>query len=291
MRLKASILIPLSIVFGLGAVQTGRSWLDRQMSERAALLEAQNKIIPPQYATIVVAARPLRFGNEIRPGMLKELPWPSDNLPAGAFSKVSDIFEKNHRRVALAAVENNEPLLATKMTGPGQKANLAAMITTGMKALTVRVDDVVGVAGFVLPGDRVDVLLTRSVTDHGAFSDNILQNIKVLAIDQKADDRLDKPAVARAVTVEVTTDQAQKLIVAQKVGTLTLVLRPVGETKVEPGRRVSSSQLQSGLMPRRQVSNNTKPDVVAAPRRSIAATVNVYRRANKQEYSVPRGGR
>jgi pilus assembly protein CpaB len=144
---------------------------------------------------------------------------------------------------------------------------------------------VVGVAGFVLPGDRVDVLLTRKLEDNSAFADNILQNIKVLAIDQKADDRLDKPSVARAVTLEVTTVQAQRLIVAQKVGTLTMVLRPIGEARLEQGKRVTSSQLAGPV-------EQAAPAPVASrepaePVRSSTVTVNVIRKMDRQQYSVP----
>lgn len=284
MRLKVSILIPLSLVLGVAAVQSGRSWMDRQMNARLASLQADKAVKPVVFATIVVAAKPLRFGSDLRPAELKEISWPSGDLPPGAYSKVADIFKEEGKRVALAAIENNEPILATKMTGPGQKANLAALIETGMKAVTVRVDDVVGVAGFVLPGDRVDILLTRAVKGEEAFADNILQNLRVLAIDQKADDRLDKPAVARAVTLEVTTDQAQRLIVAQKVGTLTMVLRPIGEAGVEPGKRVTSMQLaNTPVQPREQA-------VVRAPEPVIdnsTVTVTVTRATERKEYSVP----
>ncbi|MGE3246340.1 MAG: Flp pilus assembly protein CpaB [Beijerinckiaceae bacterium] len=284
MRLKVSLLIPLSLVLGLAAVQSGRSWLDRQMNARMASLEAHKKVEPVVFSTIVVAAKPLRFGNDVSADQLKEIPWPNGELPQGAFRQVRDIFKDEGRRVALAAMEANEPLLATKITGPGQKANLASLIDNGMKAITVRVDDVVGVAGFVLPGDRVDILLTRKRKDEEAFADNILQNIRVLAIDQKADDRLDKPSVARAVTLEVSTEQAQRLIVAQKVGTLTLVLRPIGEARIEPGRRISSSQLAGGAARPQPVEQAPAPAV--SPDNGTV-TVNVIRSTKRQEYAVP----
>src|SRR3712207_1102010 len=111
-------------------------------------------------------------------------------------------------------MEENEPLLKAKVTGPGQRASLAAVIDPGMKAMTVRVNDVNGVAGFVLPGERVDILLTRTMEKNESWTDVLLQNVKVLAADQSADDRADKPSVAKAVTLEVSTAQAQKLTLA-----------------------------------------------------------------------------
>lgn len=277
MRLKVSILIPLSIVLGLAAVQSGRSWLDRQMDERARLLDAQNRIRPQAtFATVVVASHALRFGNELSPAVLKEIPWASDQLPLGAFAKISDLT-KADKRLVLAAIEVNEPILEAKITGPGQKANLAAIIEEGKKAITVRVDDVVGVAGFVLPGDRVDILLTRKSGEGSAVSDNILQNIKVLAIDQKADERIAQPVLARAVTLEVSTQDAQRLNVAQSVGTLSLILRPVAQSAPEPLNRVSSSQLAAGG----QAAQKSE----SLP--GTNAVVSVIRSVTRREYSVP----
>jgi len=286
MNVKASLLIPLSILLGLGAVQTGRTWLERQVDQRAQMLEPRPHEPAIDLVSVVVARQPLGFGEEITPAKVKEISWPREAAPDGAFASAADLFVAEGRRVALAAIGNNEPVLASRVTGPGQKANLAALIEPGMKAVTVRVDDVVGVAGFVLPGDRVDVLLTRRSGDKAAFADAILQNLRVLAIDQKADSRLDQPTLARAVTIEVTIDQAQRLTVAQQVGTLTLVLRPIGETRIEPGQRVTSGQLADfRSLP---VEEAAHMDHAPGP---ASATVNVIRGSNREEYSVPAAAR
>lgn len=281
MRVKISILLPLSLVLGVAAVQSGRTWLERQANEQARRLEAINQKPAVQFGTLVVAAQDLRYGQSLTASLLKEIPWPVDQLPAGAFGKVQDIFKDDPKRAVLFAIQANEPLLTSKVTGAGQRANLAAMIEKGAKAITVRVDDVVGVAGFVLPGDRVDVLLTRKSGENEASSDSVLQNIKVLAIDQKADERLDKPAVSRSVTLEVSTMQAQKLIVAQRVGTLTLLLRPAGEAALEPVSRVTSGQLGNFTPPL------PRPAVSAAPAiENNAARVGVIRSTVRKEYNV-----
>ena len=112
--------------------------------------------------TIVVAKKPLRFGTELNASMLQEVPWPAKALPAGAFTKIGDMLNGG-RRVVLTAIEANEPVLALKITGAGQRATLSALVQPGMKAVTIRVNDVEGVGGFVLPGDRVDVVLTRQI--------------------------------------------------------------------------------------------------------------------------------
>jgi pilus assembly protein CpaB len=286
-RLKVVMMLPAAAVLGFIAVQAGRHWVDRQVNEK--LREADARALAPApaatFGTIVVAAAPLRFGVELNPGALREIPWPQGQMPKGAFAKISDLFTEKAKRVVIFPMEDNEPVLAAKITGPGQRANLAAVLDEGMKAVTVRVDDVVGVAGFVLPGDRVDVLLTRSREKVEAFSDIILQNLKVLAIDQLNDDRANKPAIARTVTLEVATEQAQRLIVAQHVGSLTLVLRPAGENAVEANQRVTAADLANplGRSPRPAADEDSPVASFGQP----GVTVGVIRKTARQEYNVP----
>jgi pilus assembly protein CpaB len=229
-------------VFGVVAVFLANTWLSGQRS-----LLARGDKTPGH--TIVVAETPLRFGDTLKPDNLKEIPWSAAALPAGAFQTKKELLdgaEKGDRQV-ITAIEANEPVLGWKITGPGQRATLSATLDQGMKAVAIRVNDVLGVAGFVLPGDRVDILLTRHAqTDEGgsrSFVDVLLQNIKVLAIDQVADDRKDKPIVARAVTLEVSTQDAQKLTLAAGVGQLSLALRPAASAKDEVTQRVTISDL------------------------------------------------
>src|SRR5436309_2951169 len=114
---------------------------------------------------------------------------------------------KDGRRVVLAPMQRNELVLKTKVTGPGQRASLSALLDQGKRAVTVRVDDVRGVAGFVLPGDRVDVVLIRNVAGPSGSAENIsdvlLQHVKVLAVDQLVNERQETPTIAKAVTLEV----------------------------------------------------------------------------------------
>jgi pilus assembly protein CpaB len=250
---------------------------------RLRSLEAQKR--PVETQTIVVASKPLRFGTELSSAALRELPWPQDALPAGAFTSIADLLNSNGRRVVLTPIEANEPILATKITGPGQRATLSAALNDGMKAITIRVNDVEGVAGFVLPGDRVDVALTRQKDSNGqnrSSTDVVLQNVRVLAIDQTADERNEKPAVAKAVTLEVDTPSAQKLALAASVGTLSLMLRKAGEATAEQTRVVTLSDLGRG-------------EVVAQQERAFA-TIKVHRptkdaqKYSHEDYSVPTEG-
>src|SRR5262249_9555631 len=160
-------------------------------------------------------------------GNLSVIPWPAGKMPEGAFASREELL-KGGRRVALAPIQRDEPILKTKVTGPGQRASLSALLEQGKRAVTVRVDDIRGRAGFVLPGDRVDVVLIRSVSGPGAgaesVSDVLLQHIKVLAVDQLVNERQEKPTIARAVTLELDTDEAQKILLATNLGQLSLIL-------------------------------------------------------------------
>ncbi len=279
MRLKLSVMAPAAVVLGLSSVYAARTWVERQVAQR---MEAVQVRAPAQatasFGAIVVAAEPLAFGTVLTRAQLREIPWPKDNQLQGSFSSIDQMLDGKTKRVALSAMQSNEPVLSSKITGPGQRANLAAVIDADHKAITVRVDDVIGVAGFLQPGDRVDVLLSRKLPQGDAEADVVLQNLKVLGVDQTVDDRAGKPAVARSVTLEVETDQAQRLVVAQNIGSLTLVLRPIGAAQSQPHRRVSASD----LLQTRRIAN----EAVVAPR----VTVGVIRNLARQDYNVPAHG-
>jgi pilus assembly protein CpaB len=267
-------MIGFAVVFGLLAVFIAQAWLSNQANMQAKNFEANKKPVATQ--TVVVAKQALRFGTELNASMLQEVPWPADARPNGAFTKINDIISGG-RRVVLAAIEANEPVLPLKITGPGQRATLSALVKPGMKAVTIRVNDVEGVGGFVLPGDHVDVVLTRQIEKGSATTEIVLQNTRVLAVDQTADDRASKASVAKSVTLEVSTVEAQKVWLASSVGSLSLLLRKAGETAEMKTRKITLKDLGS---------NET-----VAKGRSPTATVVVTRASSKQEYTVPVEGR
>src|SRR5215470_17710789 len=260
-------MIGFAVVFGLIAAFLAQSWLNSKAEERMRSLEAQNRKQPVVTQTIVVASRSLRFGAELSGSSLREVAWPGEP-PVGAFHTIQELTSQG-KRVVLAAFEANEPILNTKITGPGQRATLSAVLNEGMKAVTIRVNDVEGVAGFVLPGERVDVVLTRQ-QEKNAASDVVLQNVRVLAVDQLADERSEKPSVAKAVTLEVSQAAAQKVALAATVGTLSLVLRKAGDTAAMEPRRITLSDL-----PNSNVSDDR------------FTTISVVRGSQRTEVSVP----
>ena len=263
-------MIGFAVVFGLLAVFIAQVWLNNQANMRAKNLEHGQK--PVATRTIVLAAKPLRFGMVLNASMLKEMPWPAEALPPGAFHKIHDILGHG-KRVVLTAMEKDEPVLALKITGPGQRATLSALVRKGMKAVTIRVNDVEGVGGFVLPGDHVDVVLTRQLAKGSATTEVVLQDARVLAIDQIADDRDAKAKVAKSGTLEVTSVQAQKLWLAAAGGNLSLLLRRAGETTESRTRQITLSDLGT----REPVANSKIP----------TTTVTVIRPKSRQDYTVP----
>jgi pilus assembly protein CpaB len=270
LRASTIVMIAFAVVFGLLAVFIAQVWLNNQASMQAKNFEANKKQVAMQ--TVVVAKQPLRFGTELNESALEEVPWPVASMPGGAFTKISDIM-RGGRRVVLTAIEPNEPVLALKITGPGQRATLSALVKPGMKAVTIRVNDVEGVGGFVLPGDRVDVVLTRQIDKGSATTEVVLQNTKVLAVDQIADERAAKAAVAKSITLEVSTIEAQKVWLASSVGNLSLLLRQAGDSAENKTRKITLNDL-GGIEP-------INSDKVAT------ATVVVTRATAKQDYTVP----
>jgi pilus assembly protein CpaB len=269
-RSSTIVMIGFAVLFGLLAVFIAQAWLNSQAEMRARSLDAQKKPLATQ--TIVVAAKPLRYGNELTAAALREIHWPQSSLPAGASATIAELLSGG-KRVVLSAIEINEPVLSVKITGPGQRATLSALVQPGMKAVTIRVNDVDGVGGFVLPGDRVNVALTRQVDKENASTQVVLQNVRVLAIDQVADERVANPAVAKSVTLEVDTVGAQKLGLAGTIGTLSLMLRKAGEPDTEKPLQVTVKDLFSGM--------------VADMGRSHSTTITVRRGTTKEGYSVP----
>ena len=260
-------MIGFAALFGLLAVFIAQSWLNSQAEMRMKGIEAQ-KTAPVSTKNIVVASKPLRYGMTITADMLREIPWSQESVPNGAFNSVSEIMSGG-KRVVLAPIEANEPVLALKVTGTGQRATLSSLVEDGMKAVTIRVNDVEGVGGFVLPGDRVDVVLTRQTDKDKASTEIVLQNTRVLAVDQSADVSSDKPTVAKAVTLEVSTEQAQRVWLASSVGSLSLLLRKAGETSAASTKRITLSDLDG-----QAATTDTRRVVVT-------------RGLQKQEYSVP----
>ena len=291
MRSQTFIMIGMAVTCGVLAISAGRVWLDRQSNERLRQIESVNKA--QKTRSIVVAALPVRYGATMGQQHFREIPWPEGTtLPIGAYETIQSVLAENPKRVALDAIEENEVVLRSKITGPGQRAILSSLLQANMTAVTIRVTDIAGVAGFVMPGDHVDVLVTRQADNKG-HTDILLQNVRVLGVDQIADDKNDKPVVARAITLEAPIDAAQKLALANTVGTVSLALRKAGETQSAALRRLTSDELGQFTTAVQQVvrsdPDENKKELVTATLKPqpVSVTIGVIRGMERKDYSVP----
>ena len=248
MRTNNVVVLFLAIVMGGIAAMLARSWL--QSHARASLGDEG-------VGSIVVAAQPLGFGITLTSENVAEIPWAARSLPEGAFATKDELLKYGTRAV-ISALDRNEPVLKTKITAPGQRGSLSAILEDGKRAVTVRVDDVRGVAGFILPGDFVDVVLIGEdpASQREGYSDILLHHVKVLAIDQLVNERQEQPTVPKAVTLEVTPEQAQKILLASNIGKLSLILRQPGDGKTDGDKRVTE----------RDIGRNPPRPQVVAPR-------------------------
>jgi pilus assembly protein CpaB len=234
MRNNNLVVLVVAIILGGIAAVLARNWLANHARSTQG-----------DVGTIVVAASPIAFGSELTKENTKVIPWSTASLPEGAFATKDDLL-RGGRRMALALIARNEPILGGKISAPNQPATLSTVLAPGKRAVTVRVDDVRGVAGFIEPGDLVDVVLIRTEADsksNQSYSDIILQAAKVLAIDQITGERTDKPTIAKAVTLEVTPEDAQKILLATNIGRLSLILRQPAEARADHVQRITAQAL------------------------------------------------
>jgi pilus assembly protein CpaB len=231
-------MIGIAAVFGAISIFAADLWVKSAENQRIDPIEVSVPVPDaPKFKKIVVASGPLRFGMELDRAQLNEIPWPQDNLPEGAFGSIDELFADG-TRVVLSPIETSEPVLLAKLSGANGRATLSNLLSPGMRAVTIKTDEIAGVGGFVMPGDRVDLVLTRDAGAIEEVSENaagasgstittevVVENAKVLTVGQGADERQTSPQVVNSVTVEVSVEGAKKIALARNVGALSLSLR------------------------------------------------------------------
>lgn len=251
---RALVMVIISIIIGLGAVVLASRWVD----EKATV----------QSSKVVVAATDVDLGTPLSPQMLKIADWPTGSVPTGAFTDIKAL----DTRVLKTSVSRGEPLLESKLAPLGATGGLSAVIKEGNRAMTVRVNDVVGVAGFALPGNYVDIVVNtvdetaKAADGNNSISKIVLEHILVLAVAQEQNRDETKPKVVNAVTLEVTPDQAEKLDLARSVGSLSLVLRnQIDASIAATGGSTKKDLLNGTTQPAAApVATEAKPEVAAA---------------------------
>lgn len=269
MRRRALLMLGLAVVLGIAAVFLLRGFMARQVPQIQAT------------GSVVVAKVALNFGNPLTPQNLVAVPWPAESVPVGAFGTIGQILPSGVKRVALQPIVKGEPVLLSMISGPGGRATLSSVINKGDRAMTISVNDILGVAGFVLPGDRVDILLTRR-NQGNPTTEVLLQDVRVLGIDQDANKQTSKPSVARAVTLQVSPEQAQKLTLAATVGTLSLALRNIANDQQIATTPVGLSDLRPTVDQPAKAANAKSQTPMVDP----LASVRILRGTTPTEYEV-----
>lgn len=230
---RALVMMGVAVVVAVGAVGVAAQWINAQAAGNT------NKV--------AVALADISLGARLSPEMARMVDWPASAVPPGAITDAKLL----DTRVARTSIQRGEPIMEGKLAPPGTKGGLSAVVADGKRAMTVRVNDVVGVAGFALPGNFVDILVNTQ--EEGAKNNSnkdqtiskiVLERILVLAIAQESSRDETKPKVVNAVTLELTPDQVEKLDLARSVGTLSLVLR----NQIDPSPVNTSGATKASLL-------------------------------------------
>jgi len=249
MRVVTIVSLGASAVLGLAALFVAKAVLPNAGHSKTASVLAQQ---PVAGVPVVVAKSDLKFGDRLEAGKVTILHVPANAVPAGAFTTVEQVLAQDNggAPVALTQIAAKELLLPSKLSGPGARSSVAVEIADGFRAYTIKVSDVTGVGGHALPGDRVDVVLTRDLTPDGQtrnyISEVVIQNIRVLGVDLNADMVKNAPATPSTATLEVSVQDAQKLAVAADLGKLSLALRKTGAAEMTPVAPMRTGNFLSG---------------------------------------------
>lgn len=237
MRIAPIISLVLSILVGIAAVFIGRGWINKE-AQASGNPPAEIIIEKVDTQRILVADLAIERGDLLTQEAFRAVEWPIGHLPAGAITDISAVTsETGGLPYALGLIVPGEPLLKGKLSHKAVRDALPALIEPGFRAMSVEVNDVTGVAGFVLPEHRVDVNVFKSRYDRATdtqvpVAETLLQNIRVLAVDQKFQDNLEGAAPARTVTLQVTPAQARRLGLASENSDIGLVLRAKGDDPI-----------------------------------------------------------
>ena len=251
-----------------------------------------------QTVPAVVAAQPFAFGDKITADKLKIVRWPAAGIPAGTYQRIADAVGTDDR-VALRAIDTNELLTTAAVSGKDSRMSASALLGPTMRAASIPISESSAAGGFIAPGDRVDVFLTRLPDgDEMPYSDLLIQNARVLAVGQDSNVAKDKPEVVKTATIEVTPLQAQKLALASSIGTLSLSLRNIvdeSHTRLETAQILDLNDGTITRILRKPKAAGTAapamagPAPAAGPPKPTGPSVEIVRGTTPTRYSVPSG--
>jgi len=266
MAFRSVLVALLGIAVAGGSAYGAREYL-RQTAATAAV-DPTNGLV-----TAIVAGQNIEFGQPIQPQMLQIISWPREALPVGAFTDLDLLLPPagGQPRRAKDNMSQGELILASKVSNFGEKVTIVQTLGNNTRAMAIQVNAVTGVAGFVTPGDTVDIVLTQGGgADLRAIT--ILQNVRIIGVDQLANEQENAPVVARTVTVEVTPEDSQKLALAQSAGTLSLTLRTLENVVDEP---LNATRLSDILQEKSPVEEAQKTPMIKIRRANEVTEVEV----------------
>lgn len=297
MQRRNIIIIAVAVVLGLFAVFLANTYFTGREEQQKRLAEQQ------QMTTVAVATQDLEFGSVLTPETVRLVSWPNESVPTGAFTSLANFKGTD---VAIRPIARGEPVLNSRIS---ERAVLSENIPENMRAITVPVNDVTGVAGFVTPGDAVDVYLTRTMPGEGASNDDkmttvVLENVQVLAIDRRSSEKSTEPQELKMATLLVLPEAAQKLVLANEIGRLSLALRNVEDQMTGTANTVTTAQLggrsyrrasytprtsQPRRAPTVAVRSSTAGDGARIPPAYSGPSMTVYRGTEGESQEVSRG--
>jgi pilus assembly protein CpaB len=254
MRTGTIVSLGASAVLGLGALIVARVWLPTAPAHAPA---AKPTTAAVQTVPVVVATGPIPYGTRLDPSKLAIEQLPVGDAPQGAYANPNQLLQQpGGAPIVLTPLTARQPVLPAGLSGAGARPTVSAAIDDGMRAYTIAISDVAGVGGHVLPGDRVDVIVTRQPPTPNALkdvcgecklerADVVLQDVKVLGVDLNADPTSTQSVVAHTATLEVTVQDAQRLSVAAQIGTMSLALRRTGQADITPVRTIEVGDVRS----------------------------------------------
>lgn len=304
MRVATIASLGASALLGLGALFVAKIWLPN--ASAGATRAAAGDLPAPTMTSVVAASGAVPFGQKLEAKNLTIIKMPASAVPEGAYSSIQQVVGLDGGApVALTPLVNHEPILPAKVSGGGAKPSVAATIAQGMRAYTIKVNDVAGGGGHVLPGDRVDVLLVQELADRSAvegaattklfISTLVIQNVRVLGMDLIADPASTEKFPPKTATLEVSVLDAGKLAAAGEAGTLSLSLRRSGSTEITDTRPMTLPEMLRGdrwagvtpasaAPPRRvAVRRSTSPTPAASATRGLVVTQG----GKRETVSVP----
>ena len=264
MRLRSILTAALGLGVAAYSATAARDYFEAQADAKIAA--AESKVVD-----VVAASVDIPFGSVIEPRTLTTIKWPREAIPKGTFQDIAMLAPNasGEPRRAKRAISQGELILAAKVSEHGEKVTIVQKLGENTRAMALNVNAQSGVAGFVTPGDRVDITMIQG-GGAGMRAITILQNIQVIGVDQTSNEQTDQPIIARTVTVEVTPEQGQMLALAQRAGQLSLSLRSPDETVAAP---LESVQLRDLIREEAPVETIKKPTVLV--RRGITSVETV----------------